>query len=251
MTDPRLSLAALGDPQTILGPLAQNPGASASPVLEAVNKVVSLSDQVEDGLKVSRSDPGYQPTTPEEFRRALTEAFTILFIDRKAPIDSSMFQLKQVSRDYIQYTIRVSSSYTPLPPLTADEARLPPGSVRGAKYLVLGSLQQYGDKRQVLTRILARTVEVETSKIMDVASTVISEQGLPAFRHGILNLMRRLWPFAEAIPNKQSIDKLEVPPGVNPDTPEPAPAGEGPEPPPAGEGSEPPPAGEPAPAKTG
>lgn len=101
-----------------------------------------------------------QPPSEDDVAGALTRAFN----DHNVPMDDDTVKVTLDSGLY-KLAVRLSSSFNPLPQVHDDTQSLQTGSVQGARYLVLGSVQVIEDQ----VRVNMRIVSVETSEVLQAS----------------------------------------------------------------------------------
>lgn len=113
---------------------------------------------------MSDEDSGQQcapPPAEEEVSDALTSAFK----DHDVPMDEDSVNVNLDDGLY-KVGVRLSRDFRVLPQVPEDTSNLAPGSVEGALYMIIGSVQIVEQE----VRVNLRIVSVETSEILQVGS---------------------------------------------------------------------------------
>jgi hypothetical protein len=92
----------------------------------------------------------------------IADALTKAFQEHDVAVDDDGVKVT-TGEGLFHLAVRLSASATPLPQVPDDTSNLPAGSVEGAAYLILGTVQLVDD----MTRVTMRIVVAETSEIKE------------------------------------------------------------------------------------
>jgi hypothetical protein len=112
----------------------------------------------EDG---SPTGDGCAVLSEDEVQSALTAAFQ----ERNVAVDDDGVKVTKAN-GLFRLMVRLTADATPLPQVPDDTSQLAPGSVQGARLMVLGAVQSMDGG----TRVTMRIVRVETSEILQAST---------------------------------------------------------------------------------